>query len=57
MNSSGAGTNMLTVLGAESKLVFVGPAEEGVIKIKKQQAFGEIRLLGAAAATDPSPRC
>lgn len=28
MNSSGAGTNMLTVLGAESRLVFVGPAEE-----------------------------
>lgn len=28
MNSSGAGTNMLTVLGAESKLVFVGPARE-----------------------------
>lgn len=28
MNSSGAGTNMLTVLGAESRLVLVGPAEE-----------------------------
>lgn len=27
MNSSGAGTNMLTVLGADSRLVFVGPAE------------------------------
>lgn len=28
MNSSGAGTNMLTVLGAESRLVFVGPEKE-----------------------------
>lgn len=28
MNSSGAGTNMLTVLGADNRLVFVGPAEE-----------------------------
>lgn len=28
MNSSGAGTNMLTVLGADSRLVFVGPTEE-----------------------------
>lgn len=28
MNSSGAGTNMLTVLGAESRLVFVGPTKE-----------------------------
>lgn len=27
MNSSGAGTNMLTVLGAESRLVFVGPTK------------------------------
>lgn len=57
MNSSGAGTNMLTVLGAESKLVFVGPAEKEAIKIKEQEAYSEIRFLGAAAATDPSPRC
>lgn len=28
MNSSGAGTNMLTVLGAESRLVLVGPVED-----------------------------
>lgn len=28
MNSSGAGTNMLTVLGAERRLVFVGPAKD-----------------------------
>lgn len=28
MNSSGAGTNMLTVLGADSRLVFVGPTEK-----------------------------
>lgn len=28
MNSSGAGTNMLTVLGADSRLVFVGPREK-----------------------------
>lgn len=28
MNSSGAGTNMLTVLGADSRLVFIGPTEE-----------------------------
>lgn len=28
MNSSGAGTNMLTVLGADSRLVLVGPAED-----------------------------
>lgn len=28
INSSGAGTNMLTVLGAESRLVFVGPTKD-----------------------------
>lgn len=32
INSSGAGTNMLTVLGAESRLVFVGPTKKGVMK-------------------------
>ncbi len=43
MNSSGAGTNMLTVLGAESRLVFVGPLKE----MEEQQVFGKFQLLDA----------
>ena len=37
MNSSGAGTNMLTVLGAESRLVFVGAVEKKLLKSKKRK--------------------
>lgn len=68
MNSSGAGTNMLTVLGAESKLVFVGPTKEednnvfnflsflhrlGVLYFLKWSGCCREKLR----ASDRSPRC
>lgn len=51
MNSSGAGTNMLTVLGADSKLVFVGPTEK-----QMESSFLSFFMQGILK-TDPSPRC
>lgn len=51
MNSSGAGTNMLTVLGADSRLVLVGPTEgqgdSSFLSLVKENIL----------KTDPSPRC
>lgn len=41
MNSSGAGTNMLTVLGAESRLVFVGPSKE----MTEQEDLGTFSVI------------
>lgn len=62
LKSSGAGTNMLTVLGADSRLVFVGPARVNI----KHVGTLYIRAGGCMIShdsecmmmeTDPCPRC
>lgn len=65
MNSSGAGTNMLTVLGAERRLVFVGPAKDNkkpfplsLCHWTTADLFILVFLVFLIwRMSDPSPRC
>lgn len=52
MNSSGAGTNMLTVLGADKRLVFVGPTGDQDVLI-----HGLILTIIKSPVAHPSPKC